>query len=887
MIAAIPYLQFCMAHNDWYEHLERYIPSDELLRVVRTAMPPDWRIERSQVWFLVRPAHPQLRQQGWKIHVSATPLNCAQILQQTAAICFEQRATFKFAVDRHMVDLMSSKGWSRPSSAKCITVYPQDDDHFYALTGALSAALQGLAGPYVLTDRRCADSQAVFYRYGGITEYTRLTVNGEHQHMLVCPDGSLEPDRRTPAWHMPSWASDPFDTPEEDDEAPALKDGRYLVEEPLGFSVTGGVYRATDTLTDRAVVIKEARPCTGVDDQGRDARDHLRKEYRLLRRLQDSGVTPQPVDLFEEWEHLFLVEELIDAQDLGIYTVTHTPFGAVDLRDSDRQRYVDQIVQIWTQLTRAVMLIHARGIVCGDLSITNILIPHGSTQVRIIDLEAAWEQGVDTPVRLMTPGFTSPSGTPGCADDVFSLGALMLASLFPLNTFLSVHPAAKATLVQRLGADLGIPAALRELILVCLSDEPGERPALEHVLAVLEHSAGATVLAAPPPAPLGRSELLELIDQATRYICASADLHRSDRLFPADPNVLLTNPLSLAYGAVGVAYAIQKVRGSLPPGFCSWILAQPASPERYPPGLYLGLAGVAWGLWELGVAAPALQIMRGVREHPLLWELPDVFYGAAGYGLACLRFYLATADRGWLEQARRVGAFLTAQRQEHQQGCCWPDQEGQIWLGYPRGASGIALFLLYLSCATGDPQTLALAEQGMAFDIAHLHETPEGYLSTPRGVLNAPDPERVITHYWLDGSAGVATSLVRFWAHTGRADYRAVFDRLAPDTIRRYTVFPGLFQGQAGLGNLQLDAYLFTGDQRYLRAAQQTAQSIALYQTPRPEGCAFPGTHLLRITTDYATGSAGIVLFLHRLAHIDQRLENFNFTLDSLLKASG
>jgi hypothetical protein len=60
------------------------------------------------------------------------------------------------------------------------------------------------------------------------------------------------------------------------------------------------------------------------------------------------------------------------------------------------------------------------------------------------------------------------------------------------------------------------------------------------------------------------------------------------------------------------------------------------------------------------------------------------------------------------------------------------------------------------------------------------------------------------------------------------------------------------------------------------------ALAIAAMACDQPEGVAFPGEGLLRFSTDFATGGAGIALVLHRAATGGP---DFNYTLDELLPA--
>jgi tRNA A-37 threonylcarbamoyl transferase component Bud32 len=882
----VPHLLFRFFDSEWYESLDRYQPTDELLCVARSVIPPTWQLRRNSKWFYLSPPEVKLPHQGWKIHISATVTNCEEVLRSVAMICRERETAFKFTIDRFLVHLMATKAWSRESAGKFITIYPLNEQHFRELLEELYTALRGVVGPYILSDRRYKDSRVIYYRYGGISSIRVLSHNGEQQHMLTTPDGSLIRDKRVPYWNPPSWVSDDLYVPESSDDEnaePVLKDGRYLIEQVLSFSVNGGVYLALDRTTGSSVVIKEARPATGVNNANQDAVDQLRKEHRLLQKLQDTGITPVPIDLFEDWENLFLVEEYVPGLDLAIYTVTTNPLFKLYPSEAEKKAYLEMMRTIWLKLAHGLAIMHERGIVYGDLSTKNVLVRDGAAgDVRIIDLEAAWEEGVDRPLSLTTPGFTNPTqkSTDRKENDFYALGAVMLATLFPINGLIDIEPSKKNALVEAFGNDLGLAEPLQYLIERCMHNDVAERPASYHLIEIMQrvpvYEAATSTNRAT--CALSKEELRTTIEGVTAYIRASADTRRNDRLFPADPMVFITNPLSVAYGAMGVAYALARIDGEVPGLLRSWLHAHPVHPSHYPPGLYVGAAGIAWTLWEIGMEDIALQTLRAFDHHPLLWDVANILYGSSGYGMTCLRFYLATRDQTWLDKAIQVGEWLLHSKSEDTRGCYWPEKEGETRLGYARGASGIALYLLYLSLVTEEEQFLETGKRALAFDLSYLRDLEEECLGVPRGTVGSF--ENVCTQYWINGSAGVATALVRFWAYTGDSEYLPVLKHLSLDTCRKYTAFPGLFQGLSGLGNFLLDAYEFTGKERYLQQAYQAANSVLLYKLQRPGGIAFPGEQLFRISTDFATGSAGIALFLHRLMHADKPVGNFNFTLD-------
>jgi hypothetical protein len=81
----------------------------------------------------------------------------------------------------------------------------------------------------------------------------------------------------------------------------------------------------------------------------------------------------------------------------------------------------------------------------------------------------------------------------------------------------------------------------------------------------------------------------------------------------------------------------------------------------------------------------------------------------------------------------------------------------------------------------------------------------------------------------------------------------------------------------AGIGDFLLDAWSFTGEQKYLDSAYQAARGVIRFKVDR-QGIAFPGDSLSRLSCDYGTGSAGIALFLNRLL----RRQGPDFVLDEL-----
>ncbi len=356
------------------------------------------------------------------------------------------------------------------------------------------------------------------------------------------------------------------------------------------------------------------------------------------------------------------------------------------------------------------------------------------------------------------------------------------------------------------------------------------------------------------------ADLEDTAEKMARYILHTAIYERADRLFPADFTVFATNPLNVAYGACGPALLLKDVWGEVPPEVIAWMQKRPISLETYPPGLYLGLAGIAHTFLEMSLVDKAEAVMAVLYQSPLLYEEPSMFFGAAGWGLVSLRFFIETGRQVYLDRAVQAGEHLLRTAQHEGATCYWRcnlDDLLHYGLGY--GASGIALFLLYLHLLTGRADFRSYALQGLAFDLANKVESEVGVQ------WKRFEDDTLLYPYWIHGSAGIGSALIRFSRLLGIKRYETLAHQVAEDTFVKYSYIPSLFEGLAGIGEFMLDMFLFTGDEAYRHHAFDIAETILWFKIDKPEGVAYPGRWLTRISTDYATGSAGIGLYFTRL----------------------
>ena len=860
-------LLYRLLDRDYYESFDAYSPRrTDFYDQVLSALPLNWEIRRKGIWFYCSSPHTALPMQGWKIHISATPANAAEILSRVTSILFQRMDTdFKFALDISVVFLLNSKNWSRGRAGKFITIYPADNVRFVELLEELYLATRDMHGPYILSDHRYKDSNVVFYRYGGMRLYEVLNIKGERTPMLLAPDGSHFPDERRPYPVIPPWVSRVIPSEEPSDQSEDtlyLKLGQYRVESALSFSNAGGVYVAFDHNTNKRVVIKEARPFVNPSSNGYDAVKLLKKEYRLLRAVQPADIAPAPIDLFEEWEHCFLVEEFIEGVPLISHSAEHNILLRTRPTQDDFCQWQKTFLALCGNLFEVVESLHRRRIVFVDLSTSNVLVEASTGKLKLIDFESAYELDVDPPTALYTPGFVSQNRLAGYEaamdDDYYAIGAVLMSYLFPVTGFLHLNPKAKVSMMTAIQRDTRLPAPITNLILQLMDPDVTLRPGRGTIAQVLTDCLKAAP--EPPQAENLTRDFNPIVQGIIAHLNDVAAYTRHDRLFPTDQKLLVTNPTSLAWGAAGVGYALTISSGSAQDGVAKWILDHKISPDIYAPGLYAGMSGIAWSLLEMGRSEEAEQILRNTFNDKLLKHSADIFYGLAGWGLTCLRFFIATGNQIYLDQAKLAARHLAQTCKQGQHTCYWHESSGDIPLGFAHGASGVAVFLLYLYLATGLEEFLAMGRRSLEFDLQHAVTTKDGGLSWPSSIQNTSP----LYPYWLYGSAGIGMSLLRYWRLLQDNRYWSILETIFIDVNRKYAVLPGRFMGLAGLGDFLLDMYEATGEARFLQSAHRTAEGIMQFQVER-RGIAFPGDSISRLSCSYGNGSAGIADFLARL----------------------
>ncbi|MFE1876042.1 class III lanthionine synthetase LanKC [Streptomyces sp. NPDC059496] len=836
------------------------------------------RFVRSGIWWSFR--HNQnLPAQGWKIHVSSSHRHVREVAASVIGHLTEREIDFKIALDLNIFEMLNSKAMSRGSGGKLVTVYPRDEDEFRTCLADLARLLKGVEGAYVLSDLRYQDSKALYFRYGQFLDTHTVDVLGRRLPQVLGPDGPV-PDDRRPGHAQPSWVPWPFDDwrPADEDEGDdGLLGGRFRVTGAIQFSNSGGVYTAEDTADDdRPVLLKEARPHTNINPrQDHDAVDILGREWMFLNRLADAGSYPAPIATFQHWEHHYIAEEFVDRSDLRSVLLERNPLARPGFDIERSREYLRTFLAVFRGLARAIRAAHDRGVILADFTAANLLIDPDTYEVTIVDLEAcrlaeSGDAALAKPVELYTPGFSLSRNrfkAYGPEGDRYALASTMAYFIFPIAAMSYLREDVLDLYRIFITEGLGWPERVHRLI----TDLARDRMDLTGLLKALEDEDGLLeAVEALPSHPVveERLALAETEAGVAAFVEATADTGR-DTLFPVDPFAHVTNPLSLGFGASGVLWALHASGVPVRPEWRAWLSRRLADidPARYPDGLMNGLSGIAWAADSLGLGTRARELLTRANERAVEKGDHTFYYGLSGVGMTNLRFFLRGHDPRDLAAAQECAQALyeTAQRDGGQ--AHWLNgftaKEPLTGLGF--GQAGVAMFLLRMHQITGEERYLRLGREALAWEMAHAKPIDD------EGGPVMFEHEGTMEPYVEVGSAGVLKVLLRY-GDTDAA--RTVLRGLDV----RYSVMPGYAFGMTGVADALLDAAEFTGDRSYRDTALRQldfVRKVFLFEPaerfglPRAEGrpplLALPGEGLLRCSTDYLTGSAGVLRVLHRV----------------------
>jgi hypothetical protein len=445
-------------------------PLKERLRQLSHSLP----VILDKSWALAGP-HSD-REQGWKLHISATIASAMPVLERVLPILIMEEALFKVAATLRVLSDLNEGLAGLSQVGKFITVYPRDDEQALRMAIDLDKATAGMPGPRVPSDLPLRPESLVHYRYGGFSDLTLTDPLGDIVPALRAPTGNLVPDLRLPSFKPPDWVQDPFEAAgilETLPEPNTSLFGGYFILAVLHQHAKGGVYLALDpkTFPPRMIAIKEARRYGLSDISGQDVRVRLHRQFDLLRLLAPDPSLPQAHEIFEMRGNLYLAMEYIEANTLQQFVYEQQNRG-LRIPPAQVRSFGMQIADFGSR-------IHSRGIIVRDLNPNNIMIT-SDAKVYVIDLEIAHEQNDPRPVfGWGTLGYVSPQQArqelPAPTDDVYAFGAtLYFAATGSPPSFLQEGVKPRFLGMSLLNPD--IPPPLADAICACMAPDPAQRP---------------------------------------------------------------------------------------------------------------------------------------------------------------------------------------------------------------------------------------------------------------------------------------------------------------------------------------------------------------------------------------------------------------------------
>jgi tRNA A-37 threonylcarbamoyl transferase component Bud32 len=638
--------------------------------------------------------------------VTAARLDRADaVLDTVAAVCFTTDVPFKHLTSEMTFIFSHHKHGTRSQAGKFCAIYPPDEATARHLLEELSERLRDEEGPYVLSDRRYRDSRTVHYRYGAFRTVSRIRPDGTPEHLVRDGTGQLVEDVRTNRFVLPEAVTDPFAVPPSVPAPDVSADegvwiGEYRVLRALAQSNAGGAYQAVAP-DGTTVFMKEARAHNGLDWERSTAQQRLRHEHRVLTDLhaEAPGLAPQPLAYFREWEHDFLVTELVPGEPLARLLTRRNPYIQAST-EGDFVAYFAECRRILSSLEAILDRLHRAGYRFGDLNPRNILVTEDG-QVRLIDFESCGRLD-EPPIIMGVPGFAPARRDQweGTRPDEYGLAAIAFGLVMPVHQFALLHPPALDHLytdARRQGYE--VPAELW-------------RVAVRNFIDSDRRPSGPDITALPTPEEVATDpvrHLRWLREALGRDLTTEVAPDDPYRMYPTVPQGHLTNTLCVAFGAAGVLHALHHASLPIDERVVDRLrreaVAEHAKP--LPPGLHYGAAGIGWVLAELGHLDEAVDLVAAAESHPALAYTGgsgvgrgDLGVGTAGIGAARLALSALTGDPRHVEEAARIGDDL----------CRAADMVPLVGprnaIGLLHGRAGIALFLYHLWRATGDKRYL-------------------------------------------------------------------------------------------------------------------------------------------------------------------------------------
>lgn len=825
------------------------------------SVPPAWYSHRDGEWSMRSASrHSGLPEQGWKVHVSSILKDADEVLRATVEVCTDFNVAFKFLATVKALFLRNSKNFPRGHAGKFITCYPPVD-LLEVFLDALEVKLSTHSGPYILSDKRWKDAP-IYLRYGAFRRIT-MPLGGVEVPAIRDPQGRLLPDDRGAVFAVPKWAEVPPFLREWVDAYPDdLEESSrpFEVESAIKFSNSGGVYRGRMTVsTGVEVVIKEARLHAGLDGARRTAGERILTENAALADLSSLGIVPKVQWFGRLWEHDFLCMDFVKGVTLQKWIGRNFPlYGG-----SGDAQYYRRVLAISRALVEAVEAIHHHGWTHQDLHPRNVILESiEPVRIKIIDFEGARRpDGVGRIQEFGFPGYRSlRDRTPEQTDwhgirQMIAYMALPLINLCELNEQYTLKTQDFAQNRNLSSAALSSLDEIQTLLSALRSRSTASPPKRDQqpLLGVVWQDRPAVDTAA-------------LAEATTSGIVWALENAASEAL-PTHYEGLSSGQHGLAFGAAGILLAMCSDWRSSPSDSTvkALLKATRTSLQESPgPGLFTGHIGDLLGLSSAGCSAEIDSYLQEHFEEMLGAPGKRVYDGLPGVVLGLTWLTSASPDtRGrFRERLRHEVAALVFEYRSAPSGFAPVGEPGRVMANQARfqdsgllyGHLGMAWLFATAATAFSEPSWMDTAVEAIENELSRYDDSD--------GRLQFKQAGRLLP-YLATGSAGLGIVLPLLPPRLLGSRLREVADKALAAVELDFCSAAGLFNGHAGL---MLGA---VGLRRVLgRPGPVTAanlQALELHALTAGDALVFAGDSEFRVSTDLATGAAGIVFALSHM----------------------
>ncbi|MFK3936862.1 class III lanthionine synthetase LanKC [Alkalihalobacillus sp. NPDC078783] len=777
----------------------------------------------------------RLPDQGWKIHVSANLDNAKQILLEISDVLIHHRVNFKHLRNVETLMTMNSKHANRSSSGKFMAIYPLNNDQFLFLLNQLHLRLESYEkGPYILSDKRWKEGN-VYYRYGGF----KSIYNEEGNLCIKDENGDLIPDKRTPFYHVPSFAQE-FDEMLDsvnqreagDNEQSRLDD--YSMEKAIGFSNGGGIYLGVRKEDNLKVIIKEARPNAGLDAVSSDAVTRQKIEHDALVQLRDVIGVVNVIDYFKSWEHHFIVEEFIEGDNLHTWITKNYPF----MKTASINEYGSKIKVILTKIVEIIEEMHKRNVAMGDLQPANIIVSN-HLDVTLIDFETAKHVDSKEKPGMRTTGFSSNQIVNSGARDWYAFKKIIRFCLLPVSTSEDLDELLFRTHYRWIKKTYGE---------VFYKFVKSLRDKCDHQLSIYEEVVFKTQDDELNEAFVSTSSIIEgLKTGLEKNLIADQRLINGDiRQFELEGG-----KINVLTGGAGAAIALKRAgveTERIEQWKTKYLDASLGDTKEW--GLFTGKTGVAVALFENGYREDAFGLLQNIEEEVDSSDI-SLRSGLSGIGLALISLYLEGGEPFYLQKAKsistKVDSFINADKPFQVKD--W----SAVNIGLLDGWSGVSLFYSALYSVTKDEN-----DYNRSLDLIK-KDLDRSVRDQELDVLQTMDNQERLLPYLAGGSIGVGLAIWFLNQVSSQKHFQEELKQITNLSDIRCTISSGLLEGAGGF--LLLPS-LNDEKETYTYQKESVLELLRLFLIEKDNHLVFPGQFGFRLSDDLYSGSTGVLLAL-------------------------